>query len=444
MSSSADYPNVPRAVRESVRQISSLSLEAMSTPTTLDMPRRIFHPVTGMPSLTSLFREVAALVDDHRELTIAYVHMPTSEIVEDRYGWEAHEAYTGMCANYLQGATATLARSRGGGVLLHAFADDYVVLVPHQDGDDQLEVTIAGGVERHLSAMDRDLASVSKVYVGLETVRSFSRIHNERLIYRGIQQAASRAMDIGQRELMAQARLLDRALSKDAFVMHYQPIVVTETAEIFGYEALVRCQEPALRSPLMLFDIAERSGRIRTLNRYLREMSVEPFPELPTPERMFINLHVDDFADPAMLDPPESMLAFADRIVLEVTERAAIQDVTRFRKNLKHLRSLGFNAAIDDLGSGYSALNTLAEVVPEFIKLDMALIRGIHTNPVRQNLVRNMRAFADDLGVKVVAEGVETKPEYETVLELGCHLIQGFYFARPALPFVRELDHGTG
>lgn len=103
MSSSADYPNVPRAVRESVRQISSLSLEAMSTPTTLDMPRRIFHPVTGMPSLTSLFREVAALVDEHRELTIAYVHMPTSEIVEDRYGWETHEAYTGMVRTTCRG-----------------------------------------------------------------------------------------------------------------------------------------------------------------------------------------------------------------------------------------------------------------------------------------------------------------------------------------------------
>jgi EAL domain-containing protein (putative c-di-GMP-specific phosphodiesterase class I) len=108
------------------------------------------------------------------------------------------------------------------------------------------------------------------------------------------------------------------------------------------------------------------------------------------------------------------------------------------------MRDYGFRIALDDLGSGFSALNTLAEIVPEFIKLDMALIRGIDTNAVRQNLVRNIRAFADDLGVQVVAEGVETRGEYEMVRELGCHLVQGYFFARPAMPFVRELDNTAG
>jgi EAL domain-containing protein (putative c-di-GMP-specific phosphodiesterase class I) len=108
------------------------------------------------------------------------------------------------------------------------------------------------------------------------------------------------------------------------------------------------------------------------------------------------------------------------------------------------MRDYGFHIALDDLGSGFSALNTLAEIVPEFIKLDMSLIRGIDTNSVRKNLVRNIRAFADDLGVRVVAEGVETQGEYETVRDLGCHLVQGFYFARPAEPFVSELNNTAG
>jgi len=440
--SSSEHPR-KRSVSDSVKQLSSMSMEAMNTPTTLDMPRRLFHPVTGMPSLTSLFRDVAELMEQEREITIVYIHMPTSEIVEDRYGWQAHEAYVGMCANFLQATAATLGRSRGGALLMHAFADDYVLLLPHRSGDEELEAMIAGGVHRHLHAMDADLASVSKIYVGLETVRGYSRVHNERLVYRGILEASSRAMDIGQRELMAQARLLDDVLGKRSFVMFYQPIVTADEARIFGYEALVRCQVPELRSPLILFDIAERSGRIRPLNRALRAISVEPFPDLPAPEFMFINLHVDDFSDPQMLNPPKAMLDYSDRIVLEVTERAAIQNMDAFRKNLQVMRDHGFRIAIDDLGSGYSALNTLADIVPEYIKLDMALIRGIDTNPVRQNLVRNMRAFADDLGVKVVAEGVETKGEYHTVRELGCHLIQGYYFARPAEAFVRELEHDT-
>lgn len=417
-----------------------MQMEAIQTPTTLDMPRRLFHPVTGVVSLTSLFQDVAEMLAVAQDITIAYIHLPNSELVEDRYGWEAHEAFIRMCTNYLQGVSAQLRKDRGDCLLMHAFADDYVLLTPKRKDDERLEATIADGVMRHLSAMDSDLASVSKIYVGLDSLRAFSRVHNERLVYRGILEASSRAMDVGQRELMAQARVLDQVLKERNFQMHYQPIVVADTATIFGYEALVRCQADELRSPLVLFDIAERSGRTRPLNRTLRDITVQSLPDLPTKEYMFINLHVDDFNDPKLLDPPKLMLSNSARIVLEVTERAAIGDFDSFKEHLDIMRSHGFLIAIDDLGSGYSALNTLAEIEPDFIKFDMSLIRGIDTNPVRQNLVRNMRAFADDLDVKVVAEGVETRGEYETVRDIGCHLVQGYYFARPALPFVRELE----
>ncbi len=417
-----------------------MAMEAIQTPTTLDMPRRLFHPVTGVVSLTSLFNDVTELLSAYPDITIAYIHLPNSELVEDRYGWEAHEAFIRMSTNYLQGVSSQFRKDRGDSLLMHAFADDYVLLTPQRKDDEKLEAILADGVMRHLGAMDKDLASVSKVYVGLESLRAFSRVHNERLVYRGILEAASRAMDVGQRELMAQARVLDQVLKVRNFQMHYQPIVVADSASIFGYEALVRCQADELRSPLVLFDIAERSGRTRPLNRTLRDITIQALPDLPTTERMFINLHVDDFSDPQLLDPPELMLKNASRIVLEVTERAAILDVESFKEHLDIMRGYGFLIAIDDLGSGYSALNTLADIEPDFIKFDMALIRGIDTNPVRQNLVRNMRAFADDLGIQVVAEGVETRGEYETVRDIGCHLIQGYYFAKPALPFVRELE----
>ncbi len=417
-----------------------MHMEAIQTPTTLDMPRRLFHPVTGVVSLTSLFKDVTELLAAYPDITIAYIHLPNSELVEDRFGWEAHEAFIRMSTNYLQGVSSQLRKDRGDCLLMHAFADDYVLLTPHRKDDEKLEAVLADGVMRHLSAMDSDLASVSKIYVGLESLRAFSRVHNERLVYRGILEAASRAMDVGQRELMAQARVLDQVLKVRNFEMHYQPIVVADSASIFGYEALVRCQADELRSPLVLFDIAERSGRTRPLNRTLRDITIQALPDLPGTERMFINLHVDDFSDPKLLDPPQLMLDNSSRIVLEVTERAAIQDFDSFKEHLDIMRGHGFLIAIDDLGSGYSALNTLAEIEPDFIKFDMSLIRGIDTNPVRANLVRNMRAFADDLGIQVVAEGVETRGEYETVRDIGCHLIQGYYFARPALPFVRELE----
>ena len=98
--------NRPRSIKDSVRILSSMQMEAIQTPTTLDMPRRLFHPVTGVVSLTSLFKDVADMLAVSPDLTIVYIHLPNSELVEDRYGWEAHEAFIRMCTNYLQGVSA--------------------------------------------------------------------------------------------------------------------------------------------------------------------------------------------------------------------------------------------------------------------------------------------------------------------------------------------------
>jgi EAL domain-containing protein (putative c-di-GMP-specific phosphodiesterase class I) len=206
--------------------------------------------------------------------------------------------------------------------------------------------------------------------------------------------------------------------------------------EVFAHEALVRCSQQELRSAHVLFNVAEQGNRIWPLSRLLRRIAADAVEGLPASQHMFINLHPQDFDDPELLEPHGPIARRAGRIVLEVTERAAIVDLDAFRDKLAALRAFGARIAVDDLGSGYSALNLVAELSPNFIKLDMTLIRGIDESPVRQNLVRNMVAFASDLGAMVVAEGVETRAELETVAELGCHLVQGYYLAVPSPPFV--------
>jgi EAL domain-containing protein (putative c-di-GMP-specific phosphodiesterase class I) len=96
---------------------------------------------------------------------------------------------------------------------------------------------------------------------------------------------------------------------------------------------------------------------------------------------------------------------------------------------------MGFRLAIDDLGAGYSGLSSLAEVEPEVVKLDMTLVRGIEAEPTKRKVVHAVCALGRDLGIKVIAEGVETSAERDALLELGCDLLQGFFFARPGEPF---------
>jgi len=110
-------------------------------------------------------------------------------------------------------------------------------------------------------------------------------------------------------------------------------------------------------------------------------------------------------------------------------------NIDGFRQKLSVLRELGFRIAVDDLGVGYAGLNSIAMLEPEFIKLDMTLVRKIDEQPVKQKLVSSLTALSKDMGHQVIAEGVETREERDTLVELGCDLLQGYLFSRPERDF---------
>jgi EAL domain-containing protein (putative c-di-GMP-specific phosphodiesterase class I) len=121
--------------------------------------------------------------------------------------------------------------------------------------------------------------------------------------------------------------------------------------------------------------------------------------------------------------------------VLEITERSAIEDVKDIQARVTMLRRLGFRIAIDDLGAGYAGLSSFAALEPEIVKLDMSLVRNVHQSDIRQRLVGSMTALCKEMGMGVVAEGVEVVEERDCLRGLGCELLQGYLFARPGPPF---------
>jgi len=143
---------------------------------------------------------------------------------------------------------------------------------------------------------------------------------------------------------------------------------------------------------------------------------------------LFINVDPHDFSDPAF---NELEVTHPERVVIEITERTAIKDYPKFRERLKAFRERGLRFAVDDAGSGYAGLGSIANLEPDFIKLDISLINAIDTNFIKQNLVQTMVRFAEDHNAMVIAEGVERAEEFKTVQELGVHLVQGFFLHRP-------------
>jgi EAL domain-containing protein (putative c-di-GMP-specific phosphodiesterase class I) len=226
---------------------------------------------------------------------------------------------------------------------------------------------------------------------------------------------------------------LDNALS--ASWMAFQPIVHASERRVFAYEALVR-SESALASPPQLFDAAERTQRIHELGRTIRRKVAEAAPAALPDALFFVNLHASELNDNELLSASAPLSQIAERVVLELTERSAIHRVAGIATRLSRLRALGFRIALDDLGQGYAGLTGVLQLQPDFVKLDMSLVRGIDRSSRQRSLARGVsRICTRDLGILVVSEGVERPEERDALVADGLDLQQGYLFARPAAGF---------
>jgi EAL domain-containing protein (putative c-di-GMP-specific phosphodiesterase class I) len=239
--------------------------------------------------------------------------------------------------------------------------------------------------------------------------------------------------ELHQREIEDLQARFDRAL--DGMWMAFQPIVSWSTKTVIAFEALMRTVEPTLRSPLDILKAAETLNQIHTLGRRSRRRLATILHEFPDLPGVFVNLHVLDLEDEDLFDPTAPLATFASRIHFEITERAALERVKDAQVRTARLRALGYRIAIDDLGEGYSGLTSFAHLEPEAVKLDMSLIRGIEKVPMKRKLVRAMATLCRELDARLIAEGVETVAERDTLIELGGDLLQGFLFAKPDFPF---------
>jgi diguanylate cyclase (GGDEF)-like protein len=233
----------------------------------------------------------------------------------------------------------------------------------------------------------------------------------------------------------AGAKALSRSLAQGSFKFLYQPIVRVRDSSLFAYEALCRPTDAGFRHVGELIETAVRTGRIRELGRVLRKIVVEPMDQVPLDCSLFVNIHPQDLGGDHKLESEAQLLPWAKRIVLEMTETEAIRDYDHARSRIQALRECGFRVALDDLGSGYSSLNLLARLEPDFVKLDMHLVRGLQQAGRTARLVQHLVEFCRGEGFVTVAEGIETHEELRAVSDLGVDLVQGFLLARPSPPF---------
>jgi EAL domain-containing protein (putative c-di-GMP-specific phosphodiesterase class I) len=370
------------------------------------------------------------LVDDDEMLARSYSRLLSSE------GYEVHVCVDGVAA--IEAVVAhefdvvlsdiDMPRLDGLGLMERLRQHDLDVPVILVTGNPTLETAIAAIEFGALKYLPKPVEVSRLRSVVADAVRLHRLARAKRAALELVDQEKKFASDGS-----ALAASFERTLA--TLWMAYQPIVSWSRREVFGYEALLRSRETSLPHPGAILDAAEQLVRLHDLGRTIRARAAQPAAQMPDGCMLFVNLHTQDLLDEDLFARERPLAAIASRVVLEITERASLHQVRDVAARIARLREMGFRLAVDDLGAGYAGLTSFAQLEPEVVKLDMALVRGVHLQPTKLTLVRTMITMCRELGMQVVAEGIETPEERDAIVDAGCDLLQGYLFAKPGPAF---------
>ncbi len=391
-----------------------------------------------------------------RRLGVVVLEFPTLGSLEATHGWEASDRFLAGVASHLRGL-------RGNGLpestliaLEGAYGDTFTIfLLEGRSGAEVSAADLAGASE----TLSRDLATrLTKAAwtpprpvdfsIGYALVCANPSARFERSVYQGIREArgvTAREADRLQRQRAAELRAI---VQEGRLTTHYQPIVDMDQGSIMGYEALTRGPlNTAFEVPKALFSCSDTIHMSTDLDALCRRQALRNARGFDPEKKLFLNSLPETLGIPGSVDAGlramlEEVPLLPRNLVLEITERTAIDDFEAFGRELDRLRRQGFLVAIDDVGTGYSSLQRISEVQADFLKIDISLIKNIHQSLIKQDLVHSLLRVASRTRARVIAEGIEREEEYQALRTCGVRFGQGFYFARPAPAFPTLLRGG--
>ena len=261
----------------------------------------------------------------------------------------------------------------------------------------------------------------------------------------GVEMQLRRALDQARADLDLNSRsearkrrnrILDLVLDRQVTSV-YEPIVTVESKTVFGYEALARGPQGSdLHSPLVMFGLAEEEDLVFELDCLCRTSGLKGAVGLPEGTKLFLNIRPTTIHDPnfraerLIQTLRECELSPTD-VVFEVSEQESIANFEAFKEVRDYYRDLGFQFALDDTGAGHAGLEALVEISPDFIKVDRSFVSGIDQDPVRKTMLGALQTVSEKTNSRLIAEGLDTLEELETLGELGIEFGQGWLFGKP-------------
>lgn len=408
----------------------------------------LFDPITLLPTLPKLLDSVRRRLEARESVGLIYLDTSGGGHLEAAHGWQAYDQILRQTAETLRKSPSLEGEAKESLAMVGVRSDELVLFprlerAPDEQEEelDRLRAWLVAEVEAEL----REMTLWAPLRSSAVVLRMEPTIRIERSIYLALQRARDLCRQESERRRSGRLAELHRMLRARDVVVRYQPIVDLRDGRVHGFEALSQASAGScFENSDMLFSFAEENGRILDLDRLCRSAAIERcLPLLGASGRaagckLFLNCSASVFQDESLLsDLASSMQATGlgpETLVLEVTERVAITEWQEFRESLAKLREAGVLVAIDDMGSGYSSLRSVAEIEPDYLKFDLSLVSDIHASPIKRELLSALVTLARKIDALPIAEGIEKEEEFETLREMGVDYGQGFFFARPASP----------
>ncbi len=410
--------------------------------------------LTGLPNrlhlTVALDQAIAEAQRGGRRIALMFIDMDRFKLINDTLGHHVGDLLLIEVAQRLKSCV------RQSDIVARLGGDEFVVVLTGLGEDNMVATTVAGKILNHLAQPyeieGHVLHSSPSIGISLYPVDGddiATLMKNaDAAMYHAKEQGRNNAqyftaeMNSAASLRLALERDLRNALAANQFELHYQPQICTTTGMACGVEALVRWRHPerGLVSPLDFVPVAEESGLIEALGAWVLDEACRQLAAWQAAGlegiTMAVNLSAHQLRSPQLVELVRATMArhriYADALELEITESTAMTDPERAIGQLRELRALGVRLAIDDFGTGYSSLAYLKNLPIQTLKLDRSFVRDIETDANDAAISAATVALAHSLGLKVVAEGVETEAQRHFLSDIHrCDLLQGYLFGKP-------------
>lgn len=403
-----------------------------------------------IPDYVEVIEEISPLLVNNLSLSALYINCSKISRIERLFGKKVYMDVLRKIHQLLLNLRGTEIRKEDVIVSNGSCADEFIVFLSKKREDKNFFPSdLEFLCDRITECLNNAVSPIAfpylrgrpKIVVGYAVIIHNPLIRDERLINKLIEDAKLMSNYQEFKRMMRNKEKLQELILKESIRTVYHPIVDLSTNEIMGYEALSRGPaESEYENPYILFDVAAETELLFELDRLCRKKALQNAKNISPRHKLFLNCLPSAVLDPEFRDAYlktflEDLKLNPFNIVLEVTEREAIENYELFKEAVQYYSDLGFAIAVDDTGAGYSSLETVVELKPRYIKLDISIIRGIDKNILKQELIKAIIGLSKEMQSVVIAEGIETAEELRTLRQIGVNVGQGYLFAKPSPPF---------